>query len=185
MRHGPSRALDIILVAWVVAWVALGIWVGREVHRLGDVSASVRTVGGAVVDAGDAIEGLRDIPLVGGTVARPGGRIADAGRSAQAAADDARGAGNRLAVLLGLCVALIPTLPLLAVYLPPRIGLQRERRVLRAAGVSDELLARRALVHLPLHQLVRVSADPLGDVAAGRYEALAGAERERLGLPRY
>jgi hypothetical protein len=185
MRPAPSRTLDAALVAWVIAWAALGLWVGREVHRLADVSASVRTVGGAVVDAGNAIGALHDLPLVGGTVAKPGAEIAGAGRSAQAAADDARGAGNRLAVLLGLCVWLIPTLPLLAIYLPPRLALQRERRALASVSVPDELLARRALVHLPLHDLARISADPLGDVAAGRYEALAGAERERLGLPRY
>src|SRR3954469_25738283 len=99
MRPAPSRTLDAALVAWILAWALLGWWVGREVHRLAapgagapcagggggrgaDVSASVRGVGGAVVDAGDAIEGLRDVPLVGGTVAEPGGPIAAAGRSA-------------------------------------------------------------------------------------------------------
>src|SRR4051794_16698316 len=128
MRPAPSRTLDAALVAWILAWALLGWWVGREVHRLADVSASVRSVGGAVVDAGDAIQGLRDVPLVGGTVAEPGGPIAAAGRSAQAAADDARGAGNRLAVLLGLCVWLVPALPVLAVYGPPRLALSRKRR---------------------------------------------------------
>src|SRR3954452_18906341 len=105
------RTLDAALVAWVLAWCILGFWVGREVHRLGDVTGSVRGVGGAVVDAGDAIKGLEDLPIVGGTVSKPGDDIAAAGREAQAGADEARSAGNRLAVLLGLAVALIPTLP--------------------------------------------------------------------------
>jgi hypothetical protein len=120
--------------------------------------------------------------VVGGVVSEPGGAVAEAGRGAQQVADDARGAGDRLSVLLGLAVALIPTLPVLAVALPPRLRLERDRRA--AGRVSEELLARRALVHLPLHELARISADPLGDVAAGRYEALARGERRRLGLPR-
>ena len=177
------RALDAALVAWVLAWCVLGLWVGREVHRLGGVTSSVRGVGGAVVDAGDAISRLRGVPLVGGAVAGPGRRIAAAGQAAQASADDARAGADRLAWLLGLSVALIPTLPVLAVFLPPRIALERDRRAARAVG--DELLARRALVHLPLHRLAKVSRDPLGDLERGDVAALAAAERERLGLPPY
>jgi hypothetical protein len=179
-RH---RTLDAVLVAWIIAWAAVGYWVGQEVDDLAGVTTSVRTVGGGVVDAGDAIGGLRDLPLVGGAVAKPGEAIARAGRDAQAAADDARAAGSRLAVLLGLSVALIPVLPVLAVYLPPRLALERERRAL-TGGVPDELLARRALVHLPLHELARVSPDPLGDLEAGRFADLAAAERRRLDVPR-
>jgi hypothetical protein len=177
------RTLDAALVAWVIAWLALGYWTAREVRELATVTSSVRSVGGAVEDAGDAISGLDRLPVVGGVVSEPGGAVAEAGRGAQRAADDARGAGNRLSVLLGLAVALIPTLPVLAVMLPPRVRLERDRRA--AGRLSEELLARRALVHLPLHELARISADPLGDVAAGRYEALAQGERRRLGLPRY
>jgi hypothetical protein len=46
----------------------------------------------------------------------------------------------------------------------------------------DELLARRALVHLPYHQLRRLSPDPLSDVRAGRHAALADAELEWHGI---
>lgn len=63
--------------------------------------------------AGEAISGLRDIPLVGDAVAEPGGPISEAGRDAQATAREARGSANRLAVLLGLSVAIIPSGPLL------------------------------------------------------------------------
>src|SRR4051794_36210987 len=116
------RTLDAALAAWVIAWLALGYWTAREVRRLSTVTASVRSVGGAVVDAGDAIGALDRIPLVGGVVSRPGASIAAAGRGAQQAAADADGAGNRLSVLLGVAVGLIPTLPLLLVYLPPRLA---------------------------------------------------------------
>src|SRR4051794_4696762 len=169
------RSLDAALVAWILAWCILGFWVGREVHRLGDVTGSVRGVGGAVVSAGDAIKGLQDLPIVGGTVSKPGAGIAAAGRDAQASADEARTAGTRLGILLGLAVALIPPLPLLAVSLPPRLALERDRRALAGRGLSDALLAQRAIANLPLHRLARVSDDPLGDLAAGDFTALAAA----------
>ena len=177
------RSLDAALVAWVIVWCLLGFWVGREVHRLGAVTSSLRGVGGAVRDAGDAISGLKDIPLVGGAVAAPGKDVSAAGRAAQASADDARRDVDRLAWLLGLAIVLVPTVPLLVIYLPDRIAFERDRRA--AAVVGDELLARRALVHLPLHRLARVSDDPAGDVDRGDYAALAAAERRRLGLPPY
>ena len=120
------RVLDTILVAWVVSWLVLGFWVWREVRHLGDISASVGTVGGAVVRAGDAISGLGGIPVVGDAVAEPGGPIRDAGREAQATAADARGSANRLAVLLGLSVALIPSGPLLLMRFT-RLGCRCER----------------------------------------------------------
>src|SRR5919202_2576434 len=147
------RALDAALVAWVIVWCVLGFWVGREVHRLGGVTGSVRGVGGAVVDAGDAISGLKQLPIVGGAVASPGHDLTAAGRAAQQSADEARAGADRLAWLLGLSVALIPTLPVLAVFLPPRVALERDRRASRTVG--DEVLARRAVVHLPLHRLAR------------------------------
>src|SRR4051794_36413604 len=144
------RTLDAAVLAWVIAWLALGYWTAREVRELSTVTSSVRSVGGAVVSAGDAIGGLERLPLVGAVGAKPGASVPAARRGARQAAPDARAAGRRLSVLLGVAVAFIPTLPLLAVYLPPRLALHRDRRAAR--GLGDELLARRALVHLPLHE---------------------------------
>ena len=46
----------------------------------------------------------------------------------------------------------------------------------------DEVLARRALVHLPYRRLREISDDPIADLRAGRHEALAAAELEWFGL---
>ena len=108
-----NTTLDAVLAAWVVSWALLGLWVGLEVRHLGEISSSVKQVGGAVADAGDAISGLGDLQLVGGAAAEQGQSIRAAGRDAQASADDARGSANRLGLLLGLSVALIPSGPLL------------------------------------------------------------------------
>jgi hypothetical protein len=46
----------------------------------------------------------------------------------------------------------------------------------------DEVLARRALVHLPYHRLLEVSGDPLADMRVGRHEALAAAKLKWFGV---
>jgi hypothetical protein len=64
----------------------------------------------------------------------------------------------------------------------------RERRQLTRALAGgrepwlDEVLARRALVHLPYHRLRELSDDPVADVRAGRHAALAAAELEWFGV---
>jgi hypothetical protein len=55
---------------------------------------------------------------------------------------------------------------------------QRSGRVEEAKAV----LAHRAVVVLPFRQLMRASADPVGDLAAHRHEALAAALLRQNGL---
>ena len=46
----------------------------------------------------------------------------------------------------------------------------------------NEFLARRAAAHLSFDDLRAVTTDPYGDLAAGRFGALADRELERLGF---
>jgi hypothetical protein len=92
-------------------------------------------------------------------------------------------------VLLGIAVALLPSIPVLAFYLPARLQRLREARALRRAvrmhGHDPEFhafLARRAVEALGYHQLRRVSSFPWRDLAEGRCAPLATAELRRLGV---
>jgi hypothetical protein len=83
----------------------------------------------------------------------------------------------------------MPSLPLLALYLPARVGRVHEARAVESARDSaagdpgfEELLARRAAYTLSYRQLGEITAEPWSDLAAGRFERLARAELERLGL---
>jgi hypothetical protein len=111
-----------------------------------------------------------------------------AGRDAVASAREARSSARRVGVLLGISIALIPTTPVLLLYVPRRLRVARERRALTAAVAAgrtpalDELLAERAALHLPYHRLRRVSADPQDDLRRGRHAALADAELARFGV---
>ena len=49
-------------------------------------------------------------------------------------------------------------------------------------AAASAYLAHRAVVHLPPQRLLAITADPAGDLAAGRHDALARAELARLGL---
>jgi hypothetical protein len=112
-----------------------------------------------------------------------------AGQDAVASARTARANARSVGTLLGVSIALIPSLPVLILYVPPRVAGARERRALEravAGGVDrwlQEVLARRALVHLPYHRLRRVSEDPLEDLRQGRHARLADAELEWFGVP--
>jgi hypothetical protein len=175
---------DAAVALWVVLWIWAGVTVGHQVSRLAALGDTAGQLGNAITDLGRTLDG---IPLIGGQV---GGAVQNAGRDATASAREARDDTRRVALLLGLVVALVPTLPLLLAYLPGRMAVERDRRALRRAlsgadaEAARELLALRAITHLPLHELQRLSPDPLGDLRAGRHSALADAELARLNLER-
>jgi hypothetical protein len=57
------------------------------------------------------------------------------------------------------------------------------RRAVRQGGDEiDAYLALRAVQSLPADRRLDVSADPWGDLAAGRHRALADAELRRVGV---
>ncbi|MDP8942652.1 MAG: hypothetical protein M3N16_00790 [Actinomycetota bacterium] len=177
-----------VLAAWTVAWLAAGLAVGHEVRGLAELSDTVSVFGRSLTASGQAIGALGALPAVGEAIGAAGERLREAGMSAAGSGRSSRESVEALSVLLGLAVAIIPTFPILAFYLPARLSRAREatavRRALRGPDARlEELLALRAAYHLPYHVLTRVSADPLADIAAGRHEALAAAELARLGLP--
>jgi hypothetical protein len=110
-----------------------------------------------------------------------GGNVADAGT---------RGVErvHRLAILLGAIVFLLPAALLLSRLLPARLQqirtLTNAERVLATGGDEErrKLVAMRALFALPYGTLLAHTRDPIGDLAAGRYDALVEAIAEDAGL---
>jgi hypothetical protein len=189
-RRTTTIATDVAVVLAVGLFAWLGVRVHDQVQELAPISRGVQEAGGAVQNgfeqAGDAVDGA---PLVGGTVGDAlrragrdtGGEAVEAGRAGEEGIDD-------LARLLGWVIFLVPTGLLLARALPPRVGQVRRltaaQRVLEESDdpVRRDLLARRAAFGLPYATLLRHTSDPLGDLAAGRTEALVAAVREDAGL---
>ena len=187
--EGLIRPLDVFVVAWVVAWAFAGIAIGRQIQGLADVTDSARQAGLATQRAGDAIDQLKSLPLVGGAIGDSAATIGEAGQSAIDAAERGRTRVRRLGALVGALIAVVPSLPLLWLYLPGRIAEAGDRRrilgPLREGDPAiDELLATRAVAHLPYGKLLEITPDPVEDLRAGRHELLADAELRRLRLPR-
>jgi hypothetical protein len=122
------RWLNLALAAWAGLWIGLGAWIGYEVNALRTLSDTVVKAGAAVQTTGDALETVARLPLLGSGIRPLASQVRDAGVSAQASGRSSRGTIDRLAVLLGLAVGLVPTVPVLALYVPLRRSWQRERR---------------------------------------------------------
>ena len=112
----PRAALRAFVVVWIVAWIGLGIWVGYEVNDLRSLSDTVIKSGSAMKTTGGALEGLSVIPFVGGDVSRVGRQVTAAGISAEQSGRSSRSTVDRLAILLGIAVGLVPTVPLIVLY---------------------------------------------------------------------
>ncbi len=177
----------------IVALLLLFAWLGKQVHDAVDALAvlgeGVRSGGEAVQggfeSAADAVDGT---PIVGGDLADglrgagegSGGNVAELGSAGEEKV-------HYLANLLGLLTFAIPSALVLLAMLPPRIRQARQlsaaARVLREpVGERRRLLAMRAAFALPYGQLLRYTQDPIGDLAAERYESLVEAVLEDVGL---
>jgi len=158
-----------------------------ELPGIGRLGGTVSSLGEAVAAIGGAIS---ELPLLGDRLDAPAQAVTEAGRDAVASAEEARRSADRVGVLLGISIALVPTVPVLLLYLPGRLAAARERKTLTralAAGRTPELealLAERAVLHLPYHRLHRVSADPHADLRDRRHGPLADAELDWYGVPR-
>jgi hypothetical protein len=188
---GPARvALDVALVLWTAAWIWVGVTVALEIRGLARLSDTAGAVGRAIERTGAALSSLDGLPVIGDRTSEPAAAIREAGESAIRSARESRSSVDTSSILLGISLAVIPSVPVLLLYVPQRLSVARERRELRRAlargGDADPaletLLARRALYTVPYHRLRAVSDSPEADFESGRHAELAAAELWRLGL---
>jgi len=190
-RPAARRLLDAAIVLWAAAWIVVGLLVAREVRGLADLSRTVTAAGYALQEAGNTLGTLEGVPFVGEDVGDVAERTERAGRSARESGRSSRESVESLATLLGVSIALAPSLPLILLYLPMRLAWIREVRAVRRALAAapderglDEYLARRAAFAMPYDRLSATSVDPWGDLAAGERRRLSDAELRRLGIRR-
>jgi hypothetical protein len=182
-------AIDVVLVVWTLAWVLVGVRVAHEVEGLTHLSDTVVDVGQAIDSSGTALESVAAVPFVGDRLDAPVADIHAAGESAVASGRSSRASVHNLSPLLGFAIALIPTVPLVALYVPLRVGAVRERRELRRLVRTHgddprlaRLLAQRALARLPYRDLVAPALDSDAAPDEATTARLAAAELERIGV---
>jgi hypothetical protein len=177
---------DLAVLAWTAAWVAAGLTLYRLVEKLAVPGARVEQAGNSFAgDVAEIQQKVGRLPVVGGQLQDPFGRLAGVGRTLAEAGVAQQEAVHQLALWLGVVVAAVPVIALLLVWLPGRVGWVREAGAahrLRLDGADLELFAIRAVANRPLRELHRVSPDPAGDLRAGEFHALADLELRSLGL---
>ncbi len=180
------RDLLTIVLLLVLAWIALVVH--DAVDRLAVLGEGVNAAGSSIEDgfgtAADAVDGT---PVVGDELAEglrtageeSGGNVAGLGREGEEKT-------HRLADILGLVTFFLPATFLLLRVVPARVAqvraLTAAERVLVGGEGPDRLVAMRAAFTLPYGQLLEYTKDPLGDLEAGRYDALVEAVLADAGL---
>jgi hypothetical protein len=181
------RRLNVALGIWAVFWIALAAYTAYEVAALRTLSHTVVKAGAATESTGHALAAVGHLPFVGGRISQLAAQAIAAGASARASGTSTATTIDQLAVLLGIAIALIPTVPLLGLYLPLRLSWRRDRNAVRRAVARwdgepglEEFLAQRALAHLPFEELRDLGYD--GTEGSPATSELAAAELRRLGL---
>ena len=185
------RWIDIGVIVWVVVWVALGVLIWHDIRAQSQLSADVIKIGTAVKDTGQALSVVGGLPLIGGSIGDFAAKIEKMGAEVTASGQESSAGIERIAVIAGLGVGILPAAMILFLYLPVRV---RWRRYVGAVAdalsgsagdpVFEQYLARRAADTLPWDRLRALSDDPWRAIASGDYRDLADAELARLGLRR-
>lgn len=181
--------IDLVLAAWVCAWIAIGVVIGLEVSHLSALSRTVVKEGVAVHTVGTSMRALGGLPLVGGPIASDAKAVQAAGSSAVASGAASESAVGTLSVLLGLAVAVLPSVPVLVFYLPARLRRRRESATVRRAlrdpdqlGNLRDFLAARALGTLDYDSLSRLGVRGGAALSEDELTALAEEQLRRMDI---
>lgn len=157
---------DVLMLLWIGLWVYAGRQVHDTVEQLrapaDSITSAGRSVNGALTGAGDQ---AGQIPLVGDQLRTWLTQAAGSGTTLQSAGTSMADTVDRLALGLGLVMALAPILVVLAVWLYVRVRFVRNATQSQRfidAGEDLDLFALRAMSNQPMRALARVSDDPAG-----------------------
>jgi len=188
-QRSRQITVDILAIAFMAAWIWLGVFVHSLVIGLTDFGVQMEQAGAGfkqtMTDVGDNLGG---VPLIGGGIRGPFDSASDAGATLEAAGASQQVAVQNLATGLGVGIAVLPVLAILVIWLVPRIRFARRAsnaKRLVSAGAGIDLLALRALSRQRLTTLTAVDADPMaawrrGDAAVMR--SLAALELKSSGV---
>ncbi|WP_010202703.1 hypothetical protein [Salinibacterium sp. PAMC 21357] len=165
--HAPRRARqlasDIIALVFIVAWIALGVWVYQLIAAFRQLGVQMQQAGAGfrstMVELGDT---LGSVPLIGSGIRVPFDGASDAGATLENAGQSQQDAILATATTVGLFIAVVPVLLILLVWLLPRLRFARRateaKRLLSMPG-GAELLALRALSTYKLADLAEISPE--------------------------
>lgn len=196
-RPGPrlrEMVADAATIVWIGLWAVLGTRLFLGLAELAGAGRLIRDGGIGIISSGGRVaQAVEGVPLVGeGAASGIRDAFSAAGQPVVDFGSDLERLLLIIAALLGLIVVAIAVLPWLNRYVPWRIGrfqrLNAGARVIRSAGATtadgqvERLLASRALHRLDYAELLEFTPDPFGDWNDDRWDRLAQAELETVGL---
>lgn len=188
-RFLGQLSMDLFVLIWGTCW-----WF---ISRF--VDGAIRTVAEPARQAGQSAESLAEdfrrgaeqagrIPAVGEGLRKPFDAAADSLGSLVTSAADQVASLERLALLIGWLVFLVPVSIMVAIWLPQRIRFfLRARAAQRFIDSSADLtlFALRAMASQPMHVIAKISDDPVAAWRSGDrkvIDQLAEVELRRSGL---
>jgi len=186
---------DTTVFFWTVVWAYLGFLIYQTVMGLQVIADGIKSTGATfnqwIAAFRAAVPG--GIPILTKFLQDTADTLKHySGDPLVATGQNIHDAILRLAIILALLVALPPILLVLVPYGGWRWRDMRETgaalafvRIASMTGRADAaraVLAYRAVSSLSFRQLMRASADPVGDLVEHRYERLADAMMKRAGI---
>ncbi len=107
----PAPRWSGVVAAWCALWLVVGLWTGYQLWQLAELGGAVANTGRSLGAAGTALEGLGSAPLVGDRTQELGAQVQRSSADIVAQAQNAQGSLRQLAVLLGVTVSLVPSVP--------------------------------------------------------------------------
>ena len=180
---------DLFVLAWSIGCGVLALVVHRVVAALAvPARETARTATRLMDNMREAAEQAARVPAVGEDLRQPFDAASDALANVVTAADNQVESIERIALLAGWLVFLIPVVLVLALWLPRRVRFYRQARASQAfldSSADLDLFALRAMASQPLYVLAGVSDDPVRAWREGDREVidvLAAIELQRNGL---
>ncbi|MEL4357124.1 MULTISPECIES: hypothetical protein [unclassified Luteococcus] len=180
---------DLFVLGSVVCW-ALGARL--LAHAVEKLAVPARQTGNAAHSMSEqmrqAEERIGQLPGLGDNLGDPFGSMAGGLQQISEQSAAQVDLVHRLALVSGWLVFLLPTLTILALWLPRRIRFIRQAAAARTfidADADLDLFALRAMANVPMAQLARITPDPVGEWRRGNaavVRQLAALELERTGL---
>ena len=180
---------DGFVVLWTIGWAVVAIFVHRVIEVLATPAReTARTAMRLAENFRQAAAEAAKVPVAGEQMRRPLDAAAGTLGNLIDSANDQVVSIERLALIVGWLVFLIPVATVIAFWLPRRIRFYRQARASQVFldSLADlDLFALRAMAAQPLYVLAEISDDPVQAWRSGDREVinkLAEVELKRNGL---
>ena len=180
---------DGFVVAWTIGWAIVALFVHRMIEVLATPAReTAKTAMRLAENFREAAAEAAKVPVAGEQMRRPLDAAAGTLGNLIDSANDQVVSIERLALIVGWLVFLIPVATVIAFWLPRRIRFYRQARASQVFldSLADlDLFALRAMAAQPLYVLAEISDDPVQAWRSGDREVinkLAEVELKRNGL---